>query len=87
LPQRKVTDLSPLDRFPCRHLQRDLSVLLDGTVPLCREDIHKTTVLGNLLTGSLEAIWEKGAPHYRRQLAKNYTAICGKCDEYYTYNF
>jgi spiro-SPASM protein len=87
LPQRKVTDLSPLDRFPCHHLQRDLSVLLDGSVPLCRDDIQKTSVLGNLITDDIQAIWDKAGGFYREQLRKNYSNICGKCDEYYTYNF
>ncbi|MDR1932411.1 MAG: spiro-SPASM protein [Spirochaetales bacterium] len=87
LPQRKVTDLSPLNRFPCRHLQRDLSVLIDGSVPLCREDIHKTSVLGNLLTDDIRTIWEAADGRYHEHLAKNYSDICGKCDEYYTYNF
>jgi spiro-SPASM protein len=87
LPQRKVTDLSPLDRFPCRHLQRDLSVLIDGTVPLCREDLHKSVSLGNLLTEDPETIWDRGNRHYRDHLEKNYAGLCGSCDEYYTYNF
>jgi spiro-SPASM protein len=87
LPQRKVTDLSPLDRFPCRHLQRDLSVLIDGSVPLCREDLRKTTLLGNLLTDDMKSLWEKGGVSYGEHLDKKYTSICGKCDEYYTYNF
>jgi spiro-SPASM protein len=87
LPQRKVTDLSPLDRFPCRHLQRDLYVLLDGSVPLCRDDLRKTVCLGNLLTDDMDAIWKKGGGLYRGHLSKNYTGICGNCDEYYTYNF
>lgn len=87
LPQRKVTDLSPLDRFPCRHLQRELSVLIDGTVPLCREDLGTGIRLGNLVSDSMEDIWERGGKHYREHLEKRYSGICGNCDEYYTYNF
>ncbi len=41
LKERKVTDISPLKRFPCWHLKRDLSILLNGDIPLCREDIEK----------------------------------------------
>jgi spiro-SPASM protein len=87
LPQYKVTDLSPLKRFPCRHLKRDMCVLLDGTVPLCREDINKGSVLGNLLQQDPAAIWDRGNDFYLSHLREDYPAICKECDEYYTYNF
>ena len=47
LPARKVSDLSPLTRRPCWHLKRDLSVLMDGAVPLCKECVRGEIVLGN----------------------------------------
>ncbi|MBN1523954.1 MAG: spiro-SPASM protein [Spirochaetales bacterium] len=87
LPDKKVTDLSPLHRFPCWHNKREIAVLLDGTVPLCREDVEKTAVLGNIFTDSIETIWAGGADTYTRHGAKEYPGICKGCDEYYTYNF
>ncbi len=87
LPDRKVADLSPLKRFPCWHLKRDFPVLIDGTVPLCREDLRKEHVLGNLLTDEAAAIWKAGEPIHRRHLAAEYPKICSACDEWYTYNF
>ena len=39
IQDRNYSDLTPLERTPCWHLQRDLVVLVDGSVPLCREDI------------------------------------------------
>jgi hypothetical protein len=62
-------------------------VLIDGTVPLCREDLRGSLTLGNLFAEDLETIWGRGDRHYRDHLEKNYTGLCGSCDEYYTYNF
>ena len=87
LPDRKVADLSPVRRFPCWHLKRDMPVLLDGTVPLCREDVRVENRLGNALREDLSAIWERGEAVYRSHVAGEYPGICAKCDEYYTYNF
>jgi spiro-SPASM protein len=87
LPDRKVADLSPLNRFPCWHLKRDMAILLDGTVPLCREDVRALTPLGNALREDLATIWERAGGMYRSHLSKEYPGICARCDEYYTYNF
>jgi spiro-SPASM protein len=87
LPDRRVSDLSPLKRFPCWHVKRDINVLLDGSVPLCREDTRCSIPLGNLLTDDLEAVWTAGEACYRRHLSQDYPDLCRKCDEYYTYNF
>jgi spiro-SPASM protein len=87
LPDRKVADLSPLRRLPCWHLKRDFPVLIDGTVPLCREDLRREHVLGNLVTDEPEAIWGQGEAIHRRHLAADYPRLCAGCDEWYTYNF
>jgi len=87
LPERKVTDLSPIDRFPCWHLKRDIIVLIDGSVPMCREDIKGEYIMGNVFSENLKDVWERGAPYYLRHLKSDYPQLCGNCDEYYTYNF
>ena len=87
LPQRKVTDLSPLNRFPCWHLKRDLHVLIDGTVPVCREDVEGKNALGNILKEDIAGIWHRGESWYLQHIASDYPEICKGCDEYYTYNF
>jgi spiro-SPASM protein len=87
LPDRRVTDLSPLKRFPCWHLKRDVTVLLDGRVSLCREDLQCRHGLGNLLEQSLEEIWNAGEPFYRDHLQERYPDLCKNCDEYYSFNF
>lgn len=87
LPEKKVTDLSPLNRFPCWHLKRDVHILLDGSVPVCREDLAGSTILGNIFSDSLETIWRKGEAWYLDHIAGAYPELCKGCDEYYTYNF
>jgi spiro-SPASM protein len=87
LPDRKVADLSPLKRFPCWHLKRDLAVLLDGQVPLCREDVNLRHPLGNLFEEELAAVWARGERWYQDHLRQEYPPLCAGCDEYYTFNF
>lgn len=87
LPERKVTDLSPIERFPCWHLKRDILVLLDGTVPMCREDLEQKYILGNVFEEKLEEVWKRGEEYYLQHLKAEYPPLCRKCDEYYTYNF
>ena len=87
-PQRRVGDISPLVRNACWHLSRDMPVLLDGTVPVCRETlVNDAPALGSVFSESLETIWERGAARFGEHCKKNWTALCERCDEYYTYNF
>ena len=90
LPRKQASDLSPVQRQPCWHLMRDMPILLDGTVPLCRQQIAAQgggVILGNAFTEPLDAIWERGQRLYNEQCMKKYDSLCAGCDEYYTYNF
>jgi spiro-SPASM protein len=93
LPERKVSDLSPLVRRPCWHLKRDLSILLDGTVPLCRDFSQGGIVLGDAFGSGLAAAWEAGEAFHsahveacRSGSGSGFPAPCEACDEFYTYN-
>jgi spiro-SPASM protein len=93
LPKRQASDLSPVERQPCWHLMRDMPVLVDGSVPVCREVLFGPNPeiagfrLGNVHSGSLEEIWSRGQSLYREHCLGNYAGPCAECDEYYTYNF
>ncbi|MDR0315499.1 MAG: spiro-SPASM protein [Treponema sp.] len=94
LPRKQASDLSPVTRQACWHLMRDMPVLIDGSVPRCREDLaalnkadQNRRILGNVWSDTLETIWERGDPYYREQCGKHYEGMCAGCDEYYTYNF
>ncbi|MDR3130549.1 MAG: spiro-SPASM protein [Treponema sp.] len=93
LPKKQAADLSPVRRHPCRHLMRDMSILIDGRVPQCREDlsvlgnVEGGGILGNAFDETLEAIWGRGGEQYLEHCSGFYKGICGECDEYYTFNF
>jgi spiro-SPASM protein len=87
LPILKAGDLSPIKRQPCWHLMRDMSILLDGSVPLCREDVQGIRMLGNAFADPLEALWSRGESVYAAHAGGEYPSLCAECDEYYTFNF
>jgi len=87
LPERRVADLSPLKRMPCRHLNRELCILSNGDVIFCHEDIKCTKIMGNVLTMNLDDIWQRFDSPCLEQSALNFGGLCELCDEYYTYNF
>ena len=88
LEKKQASDISPVIRQSCWHIMRDMPVLIDGTVPLCREEPGKNTrILGNVFTESLETIWQNGERYYIEHCKKNFNGLCADCDEYYTYNF
>lgn len=87
LPDRKVVDLQPVKRFPCWHLKRQMSILLDGTVVRCKEDVLSQYPLGNIFRDPVEGIWDALEPLYDRHRGGEYPDSCGNCDEYYTFSF
>ena len=87
LPEKQPADLSPLKRFPCWHLKRDMPVLVDGTVPVCIDALDRMEILGNAFEEDLERIWTAGAPLHSRHVAGDIPSPCAECDEYYTFNF
>jgi spiro-SPASM protein len=87
LPKLQAADLSPVRRHSCWHLMRDMPILIDGSVPRCRETLFGGEMLGNAFTEDLAAIWDRGAAFYRDHCENLYQGPCAECDEYYTFNF
>lgn len=89
LEEKKVADLSPVIRNPCWHLRSDMYIFIDGTVPLCRSVLpgSDSFILGNILQDSIDVIWEKSLQPLESHLKNDYSELCRKCDEYYTFNF
>jgi len=88
LPDREVCDLSPLKRGDCWHVKRDLVVRIDGSVPLCREDLRGAFPVGNAFEGGgLAAAWDRMGEAFASMLRGESPSLCGPCDEHYTFNY
>ncbi len=86
LPNVKSADLAPLERIPCWHAKRDMFILPDGNVSVCREYIFDN-VLGNVFKDGVKNVWVKMRSIVEQHIQSSYPDKCGNCDEYYTYNF
>ncbi len=87
LPEKKITDLSPLNRFPCWHLKREICIDLEGRAVLCREDLRGEHILGSCFSENLEEIWKRGETFFENHIKGDYKDLCAECDEYYSFNF
>jgi spiro-SPASM protein len=95
IEKKQASDISPVIRKPCWHIMRDIPVLIDGTVPLCRQELgvlkepqdKNSRILGNVFTDSLENIWQNVERFYIDHCKNNFMELCANCDEFYTFNF
>lgn len=86
LPEEKPADLSPIQRNVCWHLRRDMNILTNGDVILCKEYVLDN-VIGNVFKERLEDLWNKTDSLLLDHMNEKYENKCEKCDEFYTYFF
>ncbi|HSV96689.1 MAG TPA: spiro-SPASM protein [Spirochaetota bacterium] len=88
IQDRRYSDLSPLERIPCWHLQRDCYVLSSGAVAFCRQDVDGASARGTLANETLQAVWEKSRESFVRDYKGELSSRpdCRSCDEWYTFN-
>ena len=89
LQDRRYSDLTPLERTPCWHLQRDMFILADGTAVFCKQDADGAFSAENVLQQSLAEIYQSRKSGYIDNWNCKYPSSpdCSLCDEWYTFNF
>lgn len=88
IADRNYSDLSPLERTPCWHLQRDLYILSDGRIGFCKEDIDGRYSRGSEAELSVADIWKNSIDNFIRDYGADYhtSPDCRSCGEWYTFN-
>ncbi|MGL4676280.1 MAG: SPASM domain-containing protein [Brevinema sp.] len=81
----KTVDLAPLKRHACYALRRELTILNNGDVLLCRQS---KKVLGSLKTQSLLSLWKINRQHFQDQQQQRYYSCegCQHCDDWWVWN-
>ena len=89
LADRSSTDLSPLIRFACWHLKRDMVIRCDGKVLLCKQDINAEGFDGDLAKETLKEVWDRLGDKFSQHISGDDWGLplCKNCDEWHTYNF
>ena len=74
LPDEKPADLSPVNRLPCWHLRRDMTILSDGSVPFCFQLAFSENA-GNILSDGIEKVWANFS-----EILRNHLAFVAECN-------
>ncbi len=85
LIDRKVVDLTPLERIPCFHLRREVFVEANKKVRLCCFCLEQE--IGDLSQENILDIITKLKEEYSKDAKKEYRECCMNCDDYYLFNF
>ncbi|MBN8221180.1 MAG: spiro-SPASM protein [Spirochaetes bacterium] len=91
MPERRVSDMTPLERYSCWHLRRDLFIRANGDVAFCKQTVDpaKKTARGNLANDTLADLWSNQRADFVANYQGKYPSHlpCADCDEYFTFNF
>ncbi|OHD15564.1 MAG: hypothetical protein A2086_07885 [Spirochaetes bacterium GWD1_27_9] len=85
LKDKKVVDLSPLERIPCIHLRREIFVTPNGKVSYC--SFSPDQIIGDFNTEDINSITPKLQNAYKENTLGDYKPFCVNCDDYYLFNF
>lgn len=86
IPDVAVADMSPPMRIACRRLASRLTILSDGRVVPCEQDVHGRQALGVVGQDSIEEIWRDRMEQLRNRHACGRWGdppVCANCREWH----
>jgi spiro-SPASM protein len=86
MPTIELADMSPPRRMGCRRLESRLTILSDGSIVACEQDILGKRPLGKAGVDSIREIWrERIAPMRADHASGNWKQhpLCGACKEWH----
>ncbi|MCX8059086.1 MAG: radical SAM protein [Spirochaetes bacterium] len=89
LEDRDVVDLTPVVRYPCFHIRRDLYIMSDGSISLCKSDFNSELIKFNIFENNflLSPVFNNIFCYYKDHCFGNFPEICKNCNEFYTFYF
>jgi hypothetical protein len=81
-----VADMTPPGRKACSRLKSRVTVLSDGRIVSCEEDLIATQTLGSALTDSISEVWTNGVASLRADHRESRWAehpLCATCSEWH----
>jgi MoaA/NifB/PqqE/SkfB family radical SAM enzyme len=85
-PDVSVADMTPPGRRPCGRIASRITILSDGQMVSCEEDIFGLQVLGKLGQDSLTEVWQNQFESLRKDHREGKWAtrpLCGRCNEWH----
>ena len=81
-----LTDMSPPQRRPCHRIERRMTILSDGRVASCEQDVLGKQTIGTIGQTPISELWTAGfsplrACHRSGEWASK--PLCGKCREWH----
>jgi hypothetical protein len=86
IPDVAVADMSPPGRKPCSRLTSRVTILSDGSIVSCEEDVMGKQTLGRVGIDSLQHVWQQQFERLRAEHRESQWAtrpLCGKCREWH----
>jgi hypothetical protein len=77
IPYLGVSDMLPPVRKPCRRLRNRMTILSDGTIASCEEDVHGRQAAGHVDRDSIDTAWIDGMQSLRMNIGCG--VVCSTC--------